>query len=277
MAERAASAASLVLLAGLPAHRLRRRVATVLVLVVGGLFVGGVLLTGGCPSVDRLAVLCRRPARGRLPRDSGRGHRHRAIDACARGRRRVTRSRPHRAQPDRPAAHRHGAHRALQLPVREAHGRHVHPAPRGHGRGAHRRSTTSATSSTSCTGWASSGTRAPRSPASRPRDRTGRIARCSGSTATARSPSSCSREDKAYYCYCTPEQLDADRKAQEAAHQPPHYVGRCAHLTAAERARATRPQGSSRSSGSASGRGSSPSTTSSAATSRSTRRRSAAT
>ena len=43
-------------------------------------------------------------------------------------------------------------------------------------------------------------------------------------------------EDKAYYCYCTREELDADRKAQEAAHQPPHYVGRCAHLTAQQRA-----------------------------------------
>src|SRR4029078_12189004 len=28
---------------------------------------------------------------------------------------------------------------------------------------------------------------------------------------------------------------DADRKAQEAAKEPPRYVGRCAHLTAAER------------------------------------------
>ncbi len=42
-------------------------------------------------------------------------------------------------------------------------------------------------------------------------------------------------EDKAYHCYCTREELDADRKAQEAAHQPPHYVGRCAHLTAEQR------------------------------------------
>jgi glutamyl-tRNA synthetase len=39
-------------------------------------------------------------------------------------------------------------------------------------------------------------------------------------------------EDKAYYCYCTQEELAADRQAQEAAHQPPHYVGRCAALTA---------------------------------------------
>ncbi len=42
-------------------------------------------------------------------------------------------------------------------------------------------------------------------------------------------------QDKAYHCYCTPEELAADRAAQEAAHQAPHYVGRCAHLTAAQR------------------------------------------
>src|SRR4029079_31455 len=39
----------------------------------------------------------------------------------------------------------------------------------------------------------------------------------------------------AYPCYCTPEELDADRKAQEAAKEPPRYVGRCASLTADER------------------------------------------
>jgi len=37
--------------------------------------------------------------------------------------------------------------------------------------------------------------------------------------------------DLAYRCYCTPEALEADRKAQEAAHEPPRYVGRCANLT----------------------------------------------
>jgi glutamyl-tRNA synthetase len=42
--------------------------------------------------------------------------------------------------------------------------------------------------------------------------------------------------DLAYPCYCTPAELDADRKAQEAAHQPPRYVGRCANLTPEERA-----------------------------------------
>jgi len=41
--------------------------------------------------------------------------------------------------------------------------------------------------------------------------------------------------DQAYPCYCTPEELEADRKAQEAAHEPPRYVGRCANLTPEER------------------------------------------
>ncbi len=42
--------------------------------------------------------------------------------------------------------------------------------------------------------------------------------------------------DLAYPCFCTTDELDADRKAQEAAHQPPRYIGRCAALTAEERA-----------------------------------------
>ena len=41
--------------------------------------------------------------------------------------------------------------------------------------------------------------------------------------------------DMAYPCYCTQEELEADRKAQEAAKQPPRYVGRCARLTVEER------------------------------------------
>ncbi len=43
------------------------------------------------------------------------------------------------------------------------------------------------------------------------------------------------REDRAYPCYCTREELEADRRAQEAARESPHYVGRCARLSAAER------------------------------------------
>ena len=43
-------------------------------------------------------------------------------------------------------------------------------------------------------------------------------------------------QDKAYYCYCSPEELEAERKRQEAAHLPVRYSGRCAHLAAADRA-----------------------------------------
>jgi glutamyl-tRNA synthetase len=42
--------------------------------------------------------------------------------------------------------------------------------------------------------------------------------------------------DLAYPCYCTPEELEADRKAMEAAHEAPRYIGRCANLTPEERA-----------------------------------------
>jgi glutamyl-tRNA synthetase len=42
--------------------------------------------------------------------------------------------------------------------------------------------------------------------------------------------------DRAYPCYCTPEELAADRRAQEAANAAPRYVGRCAALTPEQRA-----------------------------------------
>jgi nondiscriminating glutamyl-tRNA synthetase len=40
----------------------------------------------------------------------------------------------------------------------------------------------------------------------------------------------------AYPCYCTPEELEAVRREQEARKQAPRYNGRCRHLTDAERA-----------------------------------------
>jgi len=43
-------------------------------------------------------------------------------------------------------------------------------------------------------------------------------------------------QGNAYHCYCTPEELEAERNCQEAAHQAPRYNGRCSHLTTAERA-----------------------------------------
>ncbi len=42
--------------------------------------------------------------------------------------------------------------------------------------------------------------------------------------------------DQAYACYCTPEELEEERRRQEAAHLPPRYSGRCARLTPEERA-----------------------------------------
>jgi nondiscriminating glutamyl-tRNA synthetase len=43
-------------------------------------------------------------------------------------------------------------------------------------------------------------------------------------------------EDRAYRCYCTPDELAADRAAQEANHEAPRYVGRCARLSPTDRA-----------------------------------------
>lgn len=41
-------------------------------------------------------------------------------------------------------------------------------------------------------------------------------------------------EKKAYYCYCTEEELEKERKAQEEKHQAPKYSGRCRNLNEAE-------------------------------------------
>ena len=42
-------------------------------------------------------------------------------------------------------------------------------------------------------------------------------------------------EGKAYYCYCTQEELEAERQAQLAEGKTPVYGGRCRHLSAEER------------------------------------------
>ena len=42
-------------------------------------------------------------------------------------------------------------------------------------------------------------------------------------------------QDKAYECFCTADELAADRAAQEAAHESSRYVGRCARLTPEQR------------------------------------------
>ncbi|MFH1452689.1 MAG: glutamate--tRNA ligase [Armatimonadota bacterium] len=42
------------------------------------------------------------------------------------------------------------------------------------------------------------------------------------------------KEDKAYYCYCTPEELDQERKKAISLKQTPCYSGRCASLKSEE-------------------------------------------
>lgn len=44
-------------------------------------------------------------------------------------------------------------------------------------------------------------------------------------------------EGKAYRCYCSPEELDAERKTALAAGRPPRYSGKCRGLTASDHAR----------------------------------------
>ena len=41
-------------------------------------------------------------------------------------------------------------------------------------------------------------------------------------------------EERAYYCFCTPEQLDAERKDALANNLPPKYSGRCSRIDPAE-------------------------------------------
>lgn len=43
------------------------------------------------------------------------------------------------------------------------------------------------------------------------------------------------REEKAYYCYCSEEELDAERQAQMERGETPKYNGRCRHLSDAEK------------------------------------------
>ena len=38
-------------------------------------------------------------------------------------------------------------------------------------------------------------------------------------------------EGKAYYCYCTDEELEAERQALLAEGKMPRYMGKCRHLT----------------------------------------------
>jgi len=44
-------------------------------------------------------------------------------------------------------------------------------------------------------------------------------------------------EGKAYYCYCTPEELEAEREALTAKGMMPRYMGKCRNLTPEQKAK----------------------------------------
>ncbi len=44
------------------------------------------------------------------------------------------------------------------------------------------------------------------------------------------------REGKAYYCYCTEEEVEEQRKIQRANNELPHYTGKCRNLTPEQKA-----------------------------------------
>ena len=65
-------------------------------------------------------------------------------------------------------------------------------------------------------------------------DRLVPIARPSGSKNTRHERACCSQRSGRYYCFCTPEQLEAERKEALANNLPPKYSGRCAQIDPAE-------------------------------------------
>ena len=65
---------------------------------------------------------------------------------------------------------------------------------------------------------------------------TGRTCRASAGRATTRSPRSSSREGRAYRCYCTTEELAAEREAAQREGRPFIYSRRCLALSDEERA-----------------------------------------
>ena len=99
-----------------------------------------------------------------------------------------------------------------------------------------RPSSSSATSWSTCTGSASSGTRARRPAGARSAEPSVPYRQMARLPLYADAAAGSWQQDRAYPCYCSAEELEADRKAQEAAKLPSRYVGRCATLTPEERA-----------------------------------------
>ena len=135
------------------------------------------------------------------------------------------------AESDRPPARRQRADGAVQLAAR-ARATAARsccasrtPTP------SDRRASPSAASSTTCAGWASTGTKGRTSAArTRPYRQSERL-----DALSRRGRAICSRAGRAYRCFCTPEQLEAERAAALAAGLPPKYSGRCRALDPAER------------------------------------------
>ena len=140
-----------------------------------------------------------------------------------------------RAQPHRPPARRQRPHGAVQLAARArgtaARSSCASRTPTSSGRRASR----SRASSRTCAGSASTGTKGPTSAAPHgPYRQSERLA-----PLPRRTRASCSSSGHAYYCFCSPEQLEADRRAALAAGRPPQYAGtlpRSAARGGAERA-----------------------------------------
>ena len=131
-----------------------------------------------------------------------------------------------RAQPHGAAARRQRAHGALQLAAGAPHGRHVRPAHRGHRLRAIDARVGGRHPRRPAVAGARRGTKASRRAAT-----TARTASRSGCTSIARTPWSCCRAAPAYHCFCTAEELEADRQRALAAGLPPKYTGRCRAVT----------------------------------------------
>ena len=145
-------------------------------------------------------------------------------------------SRPDRPEPDRSTPHRDRADRAVQLPVSRGTSAARSSSPRGHRPGAQLDRLREGHPRRPALARPALG----RGPGGRRRGRPRPVRPVPpDAPAAARTQEAAARllaADQAYPCYCTAEELDADRKAQEAAKEPPRYVGRCAALTPDERA-----------------------------------------
>ena len=143
---------------------------------------------------------------------------------------------PDRPEPDRTAPHRHGPDGPVQLPPRPAHRRDVHPAPRGHRPGARldrlreghpRRPALAGPALGRGPGGGRRGG---------PRARSRRTARCSACRSTRRRPTGCWPPTRRTRATARRRSSTPIGRPRRRPRQPPRYVGRCAALTAEERA-----------------------------------------